>query len=345
VKTNTPTISVLMPVYNTEKYLNEAIDSILGQSFSDFELIIIDDASTDNSINIINSYQDERIIFIQKEKNTGYTDSLNMGIQMAKGKYIARMDSDDISLPLRFEKQVVFLENNPEVILCGTQIRIIDTDNTSKLPIKNDLLKVKMIDKTQFYHPTIMLRKSLLDKENINYDKGKEPAEDYDLWSRLMFLGDIVNLSEVLLEYRVHHEQTSIVRRNIQLEKSNDIRNQTLKKIYNKINVNFNYFQLSDEFINDKYYLKELFFKLKTWEIIRKKNISKKIFNIPYLNNHIKQKKLDLLTDLLTIKKPKGRNYKIKIILYAFKFLGILEIDSLLKLYIKVLLNKEKLHQ
>ena len=119
-----------MPVYNAGYYLKEAIDSILNQSFSDFEFFIIDDKSTDNSLEIIKSYKDDRIILIEKQSNTGYTDSLNMAIKLSKGKYIARMDADDISSPKRFLKQYEYLESHQDVVLLGTNYEIIGDSNS-----------------------------------------------------------------------------------------------------------------------------------------------------------------------------------------------------------------------
>src|SRR2546423_6687976 len=121
-----PRVSVLMPVYDVAKYLREAIDSILGQTFTDFEFIIIDDASTDRSAEIINSYNDPRIRFIQNEKNVGLIATLNRGLDLAYGEYLARMDQDDVSLPERLAKQVAFMETASDVAASGTWARDID---------------------------------------------------------------------------------------------------------------------------------------------------------------------------------------------------------------------------
>ena len=120
-----PKISVLMPVYNCELYVQEAIDSILNQTFIDFELLIIDDCSTDKTVEIINNYADKRIKLTTKPHNTGLTNSLNYGLSIAQGQYIARMDGDDVSVLDRFEKQVKFLDTNPDIILCGTWYQLM----------------------------------------------------------------------------------------------------------------------------------------------------------------------------------------------------------------------------
>ena len=119
-------ISVIMPVFNTQvSFLKEAVDSILTQSFKEFEFIIIDDGSTDRCREYLESLSDPRIVIIHNDKNLGVTKSLNIGLRVARGKYIARMDSDDISLPFRFEKQFTFMENNPEIIVCGSKIGVV----------------------------------------------------------------------------------------------------------------------------------------------------------------------------------------------------------------------------
>ncbi len=209
-----PTVSVVLPVYNCEEYIYEAIQSILNQSYVDFEVLIIDDFSTDNTVEIINKFKDERIKLILKSENTGYTDSLNYAISIATGKYIARMDGDDICLPKRFEKQVEYLDKNQNIILCGTGIQILGTETFLYHPSINKEIKVKLCFGSSFYHPTVMGRKEFFLKNP--YNKNFEPAEDYDLWTRLIFEGELANLDEVLLLYRVHENQVSYIMSNHQ---------------------------------------------------------------------------------------------------------------------------------
>ncbi len=209
-----PLISVLLPTYNCDKYINECIDSILCQTYANFELLIIDDCSTDNTVNLIKEYQDQRIKLVVKEKNSGYTDSLNWGIENAKGKYIARMDGDDVCMPTRFEEQVAFLEVNLNVILCGTAIQIIGTSTVLRHPSNHDAIKVKLCFSSSFYHPSVMGRIEVF-RANL-YNKKYEPAEDYDLWTRLAFQGKLANLEKILLLYRVHDNQVSNERKTTQ---------------------------------------------------------------------------------------------------------------------------------
>lgn len=213
-----PKISVILPVYNCEQFIYEAVNSVLLQTYEDFELLIIDDCSTDNTLKIVEKFKDSRILIIQKEKNTGYTDSLNYGVTIANGEYIARMDGDDICLPERFEKQVTFLDNNSNIALCGTAIKIIGEDRIIRHPLKHEDIAIKLCFGNSFCHPSVMGKKEVF-LEN-RYDKNFEPAEDYDLWTRLAFKEELANLDEVLLFYRVHKNQISNTKSNIQFKKA-----------------------------------------------------------------------------------------------------------------------------
>ena len=211
-----PIITVLIPTYNCEQYIQEAVQSILDQTYTNFECIIIDDCSTDGTVDIIKTFNDPRINLIIKPKNSGYTNSLNYGLTIAKGKYIARMDGDDISLPNRFEKQIEVLEQDKDIIVCGSIFRIIDSETIITAPEKHEDIKLALLKDSCIGHPTAMIRKSVLDKHQIFYDTNFEPAEDYDLWVKLSKLGKLHNLQEVLFLYRVHDNQVSITKKEIQ---------------------------------------------------------------------------------------------------------------------------------
>ena len=201
-----PKISVVMPVYNTkEEWLREAIESILNQSYKDFEFIIIDDGSDKSIEPIVNSYNDDRIVFI-RQNNQGIARSLNSGFKIAKGEYIARMDSDDISIPERFEKQVTFLDNNPQITVLGSWFETFPQKGIykhPKTPKYLDFLKYCCIA-----HPSVMLRRSIFEKFNLTYNPNYK-CEDYELWSRAVRILDFYNLQEVLLKYRVHSSNAS----------------------------------------------------------------------------------------------------------------------------------------
>ncbi|MBC7830312.1 MAG: glycosyltransferase [Chitinophagaceae bacterium] len=210
-----PLISVIMPVYNAEKYVSTAIESILTQTFTDFELLIFNDGSTDKSGEIIQQFTDPRIKLFDYETNAGLVTRLNAGIDFATGKYIARMDADDISLPLRFEKQVHFLENNPEIGLCGAWIyEIADSDDPRKKKLykyvqDHDGICIKLLRHNSFAHPVVMMRRIILIDHEIRYEHEYFPSEDYRLWIRLKHFTRFYNIPETLLHYRVHKNQTS----------------------------------------------------------------------------------------------------------------------------------------
>ena len=209
MKPSSPFVSVIMPVYNCETYVKASVESILNQTMTDFEFLIIDDASTDKTVDRIKSYNDPRIHLIEKPANTGYTNSLNLGIKLAQGKYVARMDGDDISVPERFAKQVAFLEENTEVVVCGSLCYRIGEDRIIYTPEKHETIKLVLLRENALVHPSVMMRKDALDKRSMIYDVDKEPAEDYDLWVRLLPIGKLHNLQEVLLNYRVHNNQVT----------------------------------------------------------------------------------------------------------------------------------------
>ena len=203
-----------MTVYNGGLYLKEAIESILAQTYSNFEFLIYDHGSTDNSLAIINSYKDKRIKVFCRTQNTSYTTHLNHGINIAKGVYVARMDQDDISLPNRFEKQIQFLEKNTHIDLVGCFGLIInrDGDETGKLhkPVGPETIKRTFLYYGPHIHPTIMFRKSVVKKVG-SYRKKYTFVEDIDLYYRLIFAGyKTDNIPEYLFKYRVHSLSTNI---------------------------------------------------------------------------------------------------------------------------------------
>jgi glycosyltransferase involved in cell wall biosynthesis len=257
VNANSPKITVLMPVYNCELYIREAVDSIINQTFDDFEFLIIDDASTDKTVAIIKTYADTRIQLIEKPANTGYTNSLNHGLSIAKGEYIARMDGDDISLPERFEKQVAFLDSNPDVVLCGTALKIIDSDKVICYPEFHENIKLVMLTHNCIIHPSVMIRKSVLDYYSVKYDISKEPAEDYNLWTKLLLYGKLYNFQEVLLHYRMHPSQVSQKRKNVQIDSSIETQIQLLDNLSLKYDKFLISSVLKKVFENKKFFLYE----------------------------------------------------------------------------------------
>jgi glycosyltransferase involved in cell wall biosynthesis len=207
----TPEISVIMPVYNVEKFLSDAIESILKQTYSNFELLILNDKSTDGSLEIIKQYQaiDSRIILIDKEVNVGPANLRNEGFRLARGRFIALMDADDISLNNRFKKQISILKNNPEIGVCGTWYTVFGAkkNKTIRYDEKHNAIKVSFLSSNTMGNPTAMFRKEVLNGLEFNNDF--VPVEDYDLWSRLLPSTKFYNIQESLLNYRQHDSNIS----------------------------------------------------------------------------------------------------------------------------------------
>lgn len=210
-----PPISVLMAVYNAEAYLNKAIDSILNQTFKDFEFIIINDGSTDASAEILASYQDERIISLHNEQNIGLSASLNQGLHVARGEYLARMDADDISMPERLDKQVAYMEKHPELGVLGTGIDHIDHTgqhiSQQINPAQHNEIVWTFLFGNPLVHPTVMMRRELILEAGGYRLKG--PAQDRELWLRLLGKTRFANLDACLLAYRTHSSSVTAHRR------------------------------------------------------------------------------------------------------------------------------------
>jgi len=209
----TPKVTVLMSVHDEERYLRDAIDSILAQSFSDFEFLILDDASTDSSRTIGNSYDDSRIRLIENRRNLGLTRSLNRGIELARGIYIARMDADDLSKPERLEKQVAFLDAHSECAAVATWSTKIDRDSSdvglARTPVDGDEIRKRLRRRNCITHGTVMLRKEALLRVG-RYDEAMERAQDYDLWLRLSEDHCICAIPELLYSLRQHADSISV---------------------------------------------------------------------------------------------------------------------------------------
>lgn len=245
-------ISVLLPVFNSEQYLKDTINSVLSQTFTDFELIIINDGSTDASESIIKSYSDERILLVNNEENLGLIKTLNKGLGICRGKYIVRMDSDDIMIETRLEDQFKFMEKHPEIIASGTALRRIGRLSGSYFPPKTD----KLIRETLFLgspipHPTAIIRREILCKYNIEYDINYLHLEDYELWYKLSSYGKLANLNKRLLLYRISETQISTKYNNKQERGKKEFR----KQIYNEYLLSLG---LNTSFVFDKSFLMTL---------------------------------------------------------------------------------------
>jgi len=206
VDQSTPAISVVLPVFNCPRYVGSAIQSILEQTFASFELIIIDDGSTDETPDVLCTYQDPRIRHFA-QANQGLAPTLNRGVAAARGRYIARQDQDDVSLPDRFAKQLAFLDANPQCDLLGTWAEIWEgdtrTERVHRHPSENADLKALLLFDNPFVHSSVMLRRSALTLAGAySTDPLRQPPEDYELWSRLARTAEVANLPEILHIYR-----------------------------------------------------------------------------------------------------------------------------------------------
>jgi len=196
-----------MSIYNEARFLKESVGSVLGQSFGDFEFIILDDGSTDGSADLVREFADPRIRLIVRDRNWGLTSSLNFGLRECGGRYIARMDADDIAEPPRLEKQVDFLERRLNIGALGSARLLIDELGQvvgRSSPPANDLaIRWKCLLGNPFGHPTVMLRREVLKRHRLQYDRSFRTAQDYEFWSRLLRVTCGANLPEPLLRYRL----------------------------------------------------------------------------------------------------------------------------------------------
>ncbi|MFW2555408.1 glycosyltransferase family 2 protein [Aliarcobacter butzleri] len=271
-------ISVILPVYNGREYLSEAIESILNQTYTNFEFIIINDGSKDDSLQIIKEYErkDERIVVISRE-NKGLISTLNEGIANAKGKYIARMDQDDISLPRRFEEQIKFLEKNLEIGVCGTWVEVFGDNRNPilwKMPINDDELKVRLLFSVTFAHPSVMMRKGLINQYNLRYNEKYINAEDYKFWLDFSKYTKFVNIPKVLFRYR--YLETSISR--VADNAKDEHRYKTISSIFKEVLDELNIKNTEEE--------NRLHFTIGLNERISKVDINLKLLN-SYLNKLI----------------------------------------------------------
>ena len=210
-----PRVSVVLCVYNQAAYVAEAIASILGQTLTDLELIVVDDGSTDSSPEVIHRFTDPRILYVRNERNLGHASSLNRGVALARGRYLAIMDSDDISLPERLARQVDFLDAHPDVAMCGSWVETFGArTEVRRFPTEPAVLAVSLLLCCPFSTPTVMLRREAMLPEGFD---PRGLAFDYAYWVEVANRAPVANLPEVLLKYRLHAGQVTVTRRAAQL--------------------------------------------------------------------------------------------------------------------------------
>lgn len=232
----TPTVSVIMSAYNGQEYLEEAITSILSQIFTDFEFIIIDDASTDSTASIIEKFKDPRIVLIHNERNIGLALSLNKGIEKARGEFIVRMDADDMSMPTRLDVQVSYMQDHQNIMIAGAYATT--TNHKGEFIMKNPTdpreVAVNLLFRTSLIHPTVIMRRDFLNAHSLRYQDtatGVGYVEDYDLWTRAVQHGQVSNMPHVVLYYRSHPEQVSSSKQAVQIANAQEIIARQLKHV------------------------------------------------------------------------------------------------------------------
>lgn len=272
---NTPLVSVIMPVYNSEKHLKEAIDSILNQTYKNIELIVIDDGSVDNSIKIIKNIKSDKIVFLKNERNIGVSATRNKGFSIAKGKYIALMDSDDISPLYRIEKQVEFLENNIEYGLVGGHYEsfkkylFFTRRKLRKHSLSEKHIEVNLNFLGAIVGGSTMIRSEVLFKNNLEFDTSLRIAEDFDLWRRIGQFSKVTNIDELLIHYRKHRNNS------IKNREKNDLHmTRAIIKSFDDLDIDIK------NLFNDQYKLKNMnsFLEMNSYleDMINQNLISKK---------------------------------------------------------------------
>ncbi len=303
----TPVLTVLMPVYNASVFLQDAIQSVLNQTFIEYEFIIINDGSSDDSEMIIQRFQDGRIRYVKNEVNLKLIKTLNLGLSLAKGKYVARIDADDICLPNRFEKQIAFLENHPEIGVLGSYASIIDEYNQQIgeciYPTEHDGIALDLVRYNPMIHPSVMLRSSILKEESLFFDERFVHAEDYELWTRLISKTKFANLPEKLLLYRKHSSQISSVHTSEQLILNKQISINYLKQIgWKNMDAITWYFSLIE---NNNYTFED---GLMFYQFIYNENRNQKLFSSKIFENQLKNR---FLNYCLGHKTMTLKNYKL----------------------------------
>lgn len=294
---NNTIVSVIMPVYNCVAYIEDAVSCVLNQTFTDFELLIIDDASTDGTTTILKKFTDTRIKLILKPVNQGVSSAVNDGFRLAKGKYIARMDGDDVIVKERLEKQVDILDNNPNIYICGSLVQYFGNSN-SVVSFKET--HEEIITELLLYCSICMGASMFRRKELSSYffDENKKSGEDYDFWTKVAWLGEIYNIQEVLLLYRMHDNQASKQHKQQQILDDIEIRLFLFKKIHYDVN------RYPDELIvkmlllNQSITIKDLVLFLRWLQELIISNNSTQIFPQKELNKVLCKIKRSLLFSL-----------------------------------------------
>lgn len=288
-----PLLSVILPVYNREAFVADAIQSILDQTYGDFELIIVDDGSTDSSLEIVKGFPDRRIRILQNEKNSGVSAARNKGIREANGKFLAFMDSDDISAPQRLREQLDLFHRRPEIDICGSWVKFLDSDKTIRHQEEHEEILAQLLLNCSLSLGSVMYRRNISQDLLLNEDL--QFGEDYELWSRVCWNRKMYNIQKPLLFYRIHQNQISGINKEKQRLFDAEIRLSLFKRI--------EYCQNSfpDEVIKRVILFREFFgpkeFKtfLDWLQTLEKMNLKVEVFPHTQLKNVLETLKRDLL--------------------------------------------------
>lgn len=242
-------LTVLLPVYNGEKYIEQTIRSVLAQTYKDFIFLIINDGSNDKTLEILNKYEsmDKRIKVVSRE-NKGLVYTLNEGLKRCETEYIARIDADDICEKDRFAKQLQYMDQNPKCVLCGTNTNIFFSNipfirYRTRLPIQNDEIKVRHLFQTAIMHPTVLIKTQILKEHNINYKEEFYGAEDYEMWNRVFEYGEVFNLKKALLRYRLSDINVT-KKMSVDIKKREECIRKILKENLNRFQFRFTHEEL-----------------------------------------------------------------------------------------------------
>lgn len=316
----TSLVSIIMPVYNGSLFISSTIESILNQTYTNFELLILDDLSSDNSIEIIKSFKDKRIKLYTNKKNIGYIKGLNFLIKNSIGEFIARNDQDDISLPDRLEKQLNLFKRKPRLSVVGGQIKTFgEYCKKVSYPVNYGDCKSQLLFNTCLHHPTVIFKRRKIEKFIPNlYDENKAPSEDYDLWAKLSLYLKIENVPDIILKYRIHKNNYSTLHQEKQF-KNNLIVRENYFKNYLKMPIKKEENILINKIIYGQHLTKENFFELAIFLnniLSYAKNHTdsssiKQIISFYWLKSIINYKSIDLSLLRLFVKNKKLISLKI----------------------------------
>lgn len=295
-----PKITVLLPVYNAEKFVGEAIDSVLNQTFSDFELLIINDASTDGSEKIILSYKDARIRYYKNKKNLGVAKTLNRGLKLARGEYIARQDADDIFLPNKLERQYEILKKDKNLVMVCSHFDYVDEKgrflSSFKLAPSSEEIYYELQFRNCLGHPTVIFNKKIILNEFKGYNEKCE-AEDYDLWSRISKKYKILKLNEMLLKVRRSKQSKTVLFANAVLESGAIITQKNLQSLIGK-SIDLNVIKI----LTNLYPLNYSPQKIKEAKMVLEEVNTKILENCPsYLDKSIIEKRINHKKNMLRL--------------------------------------------